>query len=227
MNSVSTFLSSSVEAPRSDTEAVRRTVEGDSDAFEHLYFTYKTRVYSVCVRIIGNPAAAEDLVQETFMLAFRHLASFRGECKFSTWLFRIATNTALMKLRRAKARIQEVSFNDLEQGHLDRRHVGKLESELGGNNCTCDRIRLEQAIAKLPPRYKTMVILHYVDGYEHSEIAQMMGCSVSSTKSRLHRARARLRRDLGRPAARTTPNAECVFCRGADVVFRTRPHCDW
>ena len=203
MNSISALVLSNVEAPFRDAEAIRRTVEGDSEAFEYLYVTYKTRVYFACLRMSGNHSSAEDLLQETFMLAFRHLASFRGDCRFSTWLFRIATNVALMKLRRIKARIQEVSFDELRENDRSTRHSGKLESELGRNDCTVERIQLEHAIGKLPQGYKTMFMLHDVDGYEHSEIAQMVGCSVGNTKSQVHKARAKLRRVLTK--GRTLP----------------------
>jgi RNA polymerase sigma-70 factor, ECF subfamily len=196
MNSISTLVLSDIKARFRDAEAIRRTVEGDSEAFEYLYLTYKTRIYLACLRLSGDPSAAEDLLQQTFMLAFRHIASFRGDCRFSTWLFRIATNAGLMKLRRVKARMQEVSFEELQADDRSTRHAGKLESELGRNDCTVERIQLEHAIGKLPPGYKAIFMLYDVCGYKHSEIAQMMGCTVSSTKSQLHKARAKLRRVL-------------------------------
>lgn len=203
MNSIST-PPSNLEARLRDTEAVRRTVEGNPEAFEYLYLTYKTRIYFACLRLSGNHSAAEDLLQETFMLAFRHIASFRGDCRFSTWLFRIATNVALMRLRRVKARIQEVSFDELQENDRRARNAGKLVSELGRNDCTDERIQLEHAIGQLPPGYKAMFMLHDVDGYEHIEIAQMMGCSVGNTKSQVHKARAKLRRVLTK--SRTLPS---------------------
>ena len=198
MNSISIPVVSNTESRLRDAEAVRRTVEGDSEAFEYLYVTYKTRIYCACLRLSGNSSAAEDLLQETFLLAFRHIASFRGDCRFSTWLFRIATNVALMRLRRVKARIQEVSFEEFQENDRSTRHAGKLESELGRNDCTVERIQLEHAIGKLPPGYKAMFMLHDVDGFQHSEIAQKMGCTVSNTKSQLHKARVTLRRALSK-----------------------------
>src|SRR3982751_1354696 len=179
MNPMSTLALSNIDARFRDAEAIRRTVEGDSEAFEYLYLTYKTGIYFACLRLSGDPSAAEDLLQETFMLAFRHITSFRGDCRFSTWLFRIATNAGLMKLRRVKARMQEVSFDELQENDRSTRHAGNLESELGRNDCTVERIQLEHAIGKLPPGYKAMFMLHDVNGYKHCEIAQMMGCTVS------------------------------------------------
>ena len=204
MNSISTLALPNMDTRFRDAEAIRRTVEGDSEAFEYLYLTYKTRVYLACLRLSGNSSTAEDLLQETFMLAFRHIASFRGDCRFSTWLFRIATNAALMKLRRVKARIQEVSFDELQEDNCSTRHAGKLEARLGRNDRSDERIQLEHAIATLPPGYKAMFMLHDVDGYEHSEIARVMGCTVGTTKSQLHKARAKLRRVLSRGGRSTT-----------------------
>jgi RNA polymerase sigma-70 factor, ECF subfamily len=220
MNPISTLVLSNIEARFRDAEAIRRTVEGDSEAFKYLYLTYKTRVYFACLRLSGDPFEAEDLLQETFMLAFRHIASFRGDCRFSTWLFRIATNSALMKLRRLKPRIQEVSFDELQENDGSTRHTGKFESEAGRNDCTDERIQLEHAIRELRPGHKAMFMLHDVHGYKHSEIAEMMGCAVSNTKSQLHRARAKLRRVLtkGRTLS-ATRNGSPISARAEEMTL--------
>src|SRR6185369_11175867 len=127
-----------------DVHAIRLAVEGDPKAFEHLYHTYKPRIYALCRRLLGDPAMAEDLVQETFMRAFRHIATFRGSARFSTWLFRIASNNAVMKMRQAKARIVEVPFDDFtEDGKDHSDHLGKLENQLRRSHHFVDNIQLE------------------------------------------------------------------------------------
>src|SRR4051812_45900504 len=106
---------SHADALLGEIQAIRLAVEGDPKAFEHLYHTYKARTYALCRRLISDPAMAEDLVQETFMSAFRNIATFRGASTFSTWLFQIASNNALMKRRREKSRIVEVSLDDVTE----------------------------------------------------------------------------------------------------------------
>ena len=196
MNPVSTPPISDMNAHLRDAEAIRRAMKGDSEGFEYLYDTYKKRVYFGCLRMSGDRSTAEDLLQETFMSAFCHLASFRGDCKFSSWLFRIATNAALMKRRRAKTRILEVS---LEAEESNRTEDGRRATNIcvpSRDDGTLVRLQLERAIGRLPPGYKRMFILHDVEGYRHAEIARMVHCTVGNSKSQLFRARTRLRRDL-------------------------------
>jgi RNA polymerase sigma-70 factor (ECF subfamily) len=190
------------DAELDDTQAIRRTAEGDSSAFEHLYHKYKARIHALCRRLLGDSAMAEDLVQETFMLAFRHIATFRGSARFSTWLFQIAINNALMRVRQAKARIVEVSLDEFAEDGKDlsgkdsSRYLGKLGHQFRRSHQLVDHIHLERAIATLAPGYKMVFFLHDVKGYQHCEIARMLGCSVGNTKSQLHKARLRLRRQM-------------------------------
>lgn len=175
-----------------EEDAIRLAQEGNAAAFEQLYRRYSTRVYNLCLRIVKNETDAEDVTQEAFLLLFRKIHTFRGESKFSTWLHRLATNLSLMRLRRK--RYPEVSLdsnpdpNAEDSGPLT--EFGELDLRLSG---AIDRVNLNRAIEQLPEGYKQMFILHDVHGYEHHEIAKILGCSAGNSKSQLYKARLRLR----------------------------------
>src|SRR6266702_6583159 len=179
---------------RSEGEAIACARRGDAGAFEYLYKAHCRRVYSVCLRMIKNPAEAEDLTQQAFLQVFRKISTFRGESGFSTWLYRVTMNLVLMHLRRKKP--TEVLVEDLERhrsyGEGPREHGSSDTSMLGA----IERFNLMRAIRKLPSGYKQIFLMHDVIGYEHSEIAGLLGCSTGCSKSQLHKARKRLRRLL-------------------------------
>ena len=178
----------------SEAEAIREAKNGDADAFEYLYRAHSKRVYGLCLRMVKNPAEAEDLAQQAFLQVYRKIGTFRGESGFSTWLYRVTANVVLMYLRRKKP--TEVLAEDLEGHNSDdkgpRTHSASDNSMLGA----IERLNLKRAIRKLPPGYKKLFLLHDVFGYEHNEIAGMLGCSTGCSKSQLHKARRRLRRIL-------------------------------
>ncbi|HLJ86076.1 MAG TPA: sigma-70 family RNA polymerase sigma factor [Candidatus Angelobacter sp.] len=183
----------------SETQAIREAQQGDAECFALLYNLHKRRVYSLCLRMIGNSAEAEDLTQEAFIHLFRNIKSFRGESAFSTWLHRLVVNVVLMRLR--KRSIQAVSLEEtLEHRNDDgpRKDFGARDNNLAGS---IDRITLAKAIEDLPPGYRIIFVLHDVEGYEHKEIAKMLTCSIGNTKSQLHKARMKLRRILKRRTA--------------------------
>ena len=175
-----------------EAEAIRRAQAGDSTAFEFLYQLHSRRVYALCLRMVGNPADAEDLMQEAFLQLFRKIGTFRGESAFSTWLHRMTVNVVLMRLRKKSLptdSLEETLEPDAETSG-PKRDVGAPDLRLSG---AVDRVNLERSIEKLPPGYRTVFVLHDVQGYEHNEIAGIMGCSVGNSKSQLHKARTRLR----------------------------------
>jgi len=142
--------------------------------------------------MVGNTAEAEDLTQEAFLQLFRKISTFRGESAFSTWLHRLAVNVVLMKLRKKSGKetsLEQVTEPDEESGS-PRRDFGELDLKLSGS---LDRVNLQRAVDQLPPGYKAVFVLHDVQGYEHNEIADIMGCSIGNSKSQLHKARMRLR----------------------------------
>jgi len=175
-----------------ESEAIRRSQTGDPAAFEFLYQLHSRRVYALCLRMVGNPADAEDLMQEAFLQLFRKIGTFRGESAFSTWLHRMTVNVVLMRLRKKSLptdSLEETLEPDVENSG-PKRDVGAPDLRLSG---AVDRVNLERSIEKLPPGYRTVFVLHDVQGYEHNEIAGIMGCSVGNSKSQLHKARTRLR----------------------------------
>ena len=175
-----------------EAEAIRLAQQGDAAAFERLYRLHSRRVYSLCLRMVGNTAEAEDLTQEAFLQLFRKIATFRGESAFSTWLHRLAVNVVLMKLRKksgTETSLEEVTEPDEESGG-PRRDFGSPDLRLIGS---IDRVNLQRAVERLPPGYKAVFVLHDVQGYEHNEIAEIMDCSIGNSKSQLHKARMRLR----------------------------------
>lgn len=142
--------------------------------------------------MVGNTAEAEDLTQEAFLQLFRKISTFRGESAFSTWLHRLSVNVVLMRLRKksmAETSLEEVTEPDEESGG-PRRDFGAPDLRLSGS---IDRLNLQRAVDQLPPGYKSVFVLHDVQGYEHNEIAEIMGCSIGNSKSQLHKARMRLR----------------------------------
>ncbi len=175
-----------------EAEAIRLAQQGDVAAFERIYRLHNRRVYSLCLRMVGNTAEAEDLTQEAFLQLFRKISSFRGESAFSTWLHRLSVNVVLMKLR--KKRMPEISLEETtepdEESGGPRRDFGAPDLQLSGS---VDRVNLQRAVEQLPPGYRAIFVLHDVQGYEHNEIAEIMGCSIGNSKSQLHKARMRLR----------------------------------
>jgi RNA polymerase sigma-70 factor, ECF subfamily len=183
----------SKRVPESILAVVARAKGGDQEAFAALFDLHKKRVYSLCLRMTGNPVEAEDLAQDAFIQVFRKLETFRGDATFSTWLYRVVVNTVLMKLRRRH--LKEVSLDEpvrLESSSVPR-DVGQDDGELVG---TVDRIALTRAIQELPKGCRTIFLLHEVQGYEHHEIARMLRCSVGNSKSQLHKARLKMREML-------------------------------
>jgi RNA polymerase sigma-70 factor (ECF subfamily) len=177
-------------AAAAETQLIARAQQGDEEAFSALFEAHKRRVYSLCLRMLGNPTDAEDLTQEAFLQLFRKIATFRGESAFSTWLHRLSVNVVLMHFR--KKGLNQISLDETEnsQGEPVKREYGDDDRRLVGS---IDRIGLNRAIAELPPGYRTVFVLHDVEGYEHNEIAEIMNCSIGNSKSQLHKARLKLR----------------------------------
>jgi RNA polymerase sigma-70 factor (ECF subfamily) len=184
--------SPATKAP-TESELIARAQRGEEEAFAALFEAHKRRVYSLCLRMTGNTAEAEDLAQEAFLQLFRKISTFRGESAFSTWLHRLAVNVVLMHLR--KKGLQQISLDETDNSQDEpvKRDYGSDDRRLVGS---VDRIGLQKAIAELPPGYRTVFVLHDVEGYEHNEIAEIMKCSVGNSKSQLHKARMKLRERL-------------------------------
>jgi RNA polymerase sigma-70 factor, ECF subfamily len=177
----------------SEAEAIERAKQGDAEAFALLYGLHKRRVYSLCLRMTANSAKAEDLTQEAFLQLFRKIGTFRGESAFSTWLHRMAVNVVLMQLRKKSLPVVPLEETPESEEETPKKELGAQDPVLSGS---IDRLRLERAVESLPPGYRRIFVLHDVEGYEHNEIATMLGCSVGNSKSQLHKARMKLRESL-------------------------------
>jgi RNA polymerase sigma-70 factor, ECF subfamily len=173
-------------------ETIRLAQQGDASAFEEIYRLHARRVYSLCLRMLGDPVEAEDLAQEAFLQLFRKIHTFRGESAFSSWLHRLTANVVLMSFRRKKAVVASLDeitrIND--EDSVPRWEIGVQDLRLAG---VFDRVNLQAAVEQLPEGYKRMFLLHDVHGYEHNEIAGILECSIGNSKSQLHKARKRLR----------------------------------
>lgn len=174
-----------------EAAVIERAKQGDAEAFQTLYDRHRRRVYSLCLRMTANTAEAEDLAQEAFLQLYRKIATFRGESAFSTWLHRLSVNVVLMHLR--KKSLPVVSLEETTQAGEDdtpRKDFGAEDVALAGS---IDRLQLQRAVESLPPGYRMIFVLHDVEGYEHNEIASLVGCSIGNSKSQLHKARMKLR----------------------------------
>jgi RNA polymerase sigma-70 factor (ECF subfamily) len=189
------FLECPETTSQPESVLIKQASDGNSDSFQYLYWKYSRRVFAICKRMVNDESIAEDLVQETFLCAFRRLNTFRGDSLFSTWLHRIAVNASLMYLRKTKIDpcAKSVELQPQDEDEVQRDFFTVRDHRLMD---TADRIRLERAVGMLPPGYRIMFILHDIEGYEHSEIASIIGCSAGNTKSQLHKARKRLRQLL-------------------------------
>ena len=179
----------------SDPELARRAAEGDDAAFEQIYRRHFRRVYSLCLRMMGNPTGAEDLTQEVFTTLYRKIGSFRGESQFTTWLHRMTVNQVLMHFRKSSTKNELTT----DEGETPIQIVQGTEN--ASRMPIVDRIALERAIEQLSPGYRSVFILHDVEGHEHEEIGRMLGISAGTSKSQLHKARLKLRGLIRKQAA--------------------------
>ena len=171
-----------------DAELVERTRQGDRVSFEKLYRRHRDRVFGLMWRLCGgDPALAEDLLQEAFVRAWQKLDSFRGDSRFGTWLHRLSINVALSERR---SRLRRLGRETELEGTVERNATGDKDVYAG------QRKDLEQAIARLPERARTVLILFDIEGYSHAEIGEIAGMAVGSSKAQLHRARKLVREEL-------------------------------
>ncbi len=178
--------------------------KGDMEAFENIYRRYHQRVYTLCARMIRNATQAEDLTQEVFVQLFRKINTFRGDSSFSTWLHRLTVNQVLMHFRKPNVKSEHTT----EDGTLPVRMVTGTENP--SKMSIIDRISLDQALSQLAPGYRAVFILHDVEGYEHEHISRMLGCSVGTSKSQLHKARLKLRKLLSQNIDKRRPDISAV-----------------
>ncbi len=171
---------------RADFELAGRIRAGDGPAFEELYQQHSTRLYNLAYRMAGSTQDADDLLQDIFLLAYRKLASFRGESSLGTWLYRLAMNHCLDVLRSRQARMGH------QTDSLDEEDAAPVASP-GPALGAVSRIDLERAIGRLPRACRAAFLLHDVEGFGHNEVATLLGISEGTSKSQVHKARLRIR----------------------------------
>jgi RNA polymerase sigma-70 factor (ECF subfamily) len=188
MQAVTSWQHDKKELSATENRWVEKARAGDRLAFEQLYRSHCDRIYALCWRMCGGDRGlAEDMVQEAFVRAWNKLDLFRGDSKFGTWLHRLTVNVVLSDRRIRVKRLQR-----------EREMVDDVERTLVGDRDVFAGLRkdLEAAIAGLPERARTVLILYDIEGYQHSEIAEMTGMAVGSSKAQLHRARKLVREVL-------------------------------
>lgn len=185
-----------------DRRLVRRARSGDARAFEELVSQYQHRIFGLMLRMIGNRQEAEDLAQEVFITVHRALASYRGEGRFYTWLYRIATNTCKNRIKYLRGRNfhRSVPVEETPEAHADAGEGGpivSLSSHIAGPEAMTEGTRLEAAIqaelAQLEPEHRLLIVLRDVQGLSYHDILRITGLQEGTLKSRLHRARLALR----------------------------------
>lgn len=180
-----------------DLALTARIRSGDQAAFDELYRQHAARLYNLAYRMAGSQSDAEDLLQEVFLIAYRKLASFRGESSLGTWLYRLAMNHCLDVLRSRQARMgQQTDSLDADSA---------AEPAAAPVLGAVSRIDLERAIGLLPHACRAAFLLHDVEGFGHQEVGAILGISEGTSKSQVHKARMRIRSYLTQPRVETIP----------------------
>jgi RNA polymerase sigma-70 factor (ECF subfamily) len=179
-----------IRSRAADAALADRCRRGELDAFEELYRQHATRLYNLAFRMLGNAADAEDAVQDTFLVAHRRLDTFRGDAALGTWLYRLAVNQCLDRLRSRSTRDLRATDSLDEPERAWQAPAARADRP-------AERLDLQHAIAKLPEGSRSVFVLHDIEGLEHREIGDVLGISEGTSKSQLHKARMRLRELLG------------------------------
>ena len=193
-----------------DEQLVRKSQEDDERAFGELVSRYESKVYSLALKMLRNPEDAEDVLQDTFLRAYRGIKSFKGNSTFSTWIYRITANSALMRLR--KRQLPTVSIDDADEREAPINIAdwapGPVEQMLNQET----QAAMTEAIDALPPEFRQVFVLRDIEELSNAEVAEILDLSVAAVKSRLHRARLKVRNRLAsyfiEPRTRRTMGAQ-------------------
>jgi RNA polymerase sigma-70 factor, ECF subfamily len=177
-----------------DEQLVHKSQEDDERAFGELVGRYESKVYSLALKMLRNPEDAEDVLQDTFLRAYRGIKSFKGNSTFSTWIYRITANSALMRLR--KRQLPTVSIDDADEREAPINIAdwapGPVEQMLNQET----QAAMTEAIEALPPEFRQVFVLRDIEELSNAEVAEILDLSVAAVKSRLHRARLKVRNRL-------------------------------
>jgi RNA polymerase sigma-70 factor (ECF subfamily) len=183
-----------VTQAETDEQLVRKSQEDDERAFGELVSRYESKVYSLALKMVRNPEDAEDVLQDTFLRAYRGIKSFKGNSTFSTWIYRITANSALMRLR--KRQLPTVSIDDADEREAPINIAdwapGPVEQMLNQET----QAAMTEAIDALPPEFRQVFVLRDIEELSNAEVAEILDLSVAAVKSRLHRARLKVRNRL-------------------------------
>jgi len=199
-----------VTQAETDEQLVRKSQEDDERAFGELVSRYESKVYSLALKMLRNPEDAEDVLQDTFLRAYRGIKSFKGNSTFSTWIYRITANSALMRLR--KRQLPTVSIDDADEREAPINIAdwapGPVEQMLNQET----QAAMTEAIEALPPEFRQVFVLRDIEELSNAEVAEILDLSVAAVKSRLHRARLKVRNRLAtyfiEPRTRRTMGAQ-------------------
>ena len=206
MNLSKVFTKAIITSPERQQEAdadlsiVKRVQAGEVAAFDQLILTYRERVFGIIYNLTSNREDASDLTQDAFIKAFQSINRFQGHCSFFTWLYRIAVNGALSHLRKNRLR----TFFSLEKLHEDGTNaqiLDQLTDKKGADRGTYLKElqeKLNEALQKLSIPHRTVITLFEIDGLGHAEIAEIMGCTEGTVRSRLHYAKQFLQGEMGK-----------------------------
>jgi RNA polymerase sigma-70 factor (ECF subfamily) len=173
-----------------DRDLAARCLAGDRDAFESLYRQQVGRIYNLAYRMSAGADDADDLVQEIFLQAYRKMGSYKGESSLGTWIYRLAVNLCLDRIRSRAGKMAQVTDS------IDADDADPVVSPGSPADANIARMDLAHAVGTLPPSYRAAFVLHDIEGYQHDEIARMLDISEGSSKSLLHKARMKLRKVL-------------------------------
>lgn len=175
-------------ATQTDFELAVSAGRGNMSAFEKLYQRHHRRVYSICLKMMRNHAEAEDLTQDVFIQLHRKVVSFKGKSAFTTWLHSLTVNQVRMYYRKRRVKLEKTT----DDGTLpDRITTGSANPD---RMQITDKLALDDAINQLPDGYRNVFVLHDVEGFDHYEVSRILGCSIGTSKSQLHKARIKLRK---------------------------------
>jgi RNA polymerase sigma-70 factor (ECF subfamily) len=199
-----------VTEAETDEQLVRKSQNDDERAFGELVSRYESKVYSLALKMLRNPEDAEDVLQDTFLRAYRGIKSFKGNSTFSTWVYRITANSALMRLR--KRQLPTVSIDDADEREAPINIAdwapGPVEQMLNQET----QAAMTEAIDALPPEFRQVFVLRDIEELSNAEVAEILDLSVAAVKSRLHRARLKVRNRLAtyfiEPRTRRTMGAQ-------------------
>lgn len=170
-----------------DTYYIQRIQAGDTACFACLLDRYSQPVYSLIVKLVGNREDAEELTQDVFMKVFKHLSSFKGECRFSTWIYRIAYNTAISETRKKRH-----EFLSIEESLINNVSEEEVAASLGRSDNSEQLDRLDAALGQLPPDERAIILLFYMKEKTIDEVADISGLTPANVKVKLHRIRKKL-----------------------------------